>query len=257
MSVERGAYWEQRAIRFGHIDRGLPAVCSYGMPRLYNEAIHVCQRRALSPLLERWHGLDVLDAGCGVGRWSIELAKRGNRVVGLDVSETMVSLARKNAQQTGVDCDFAVGSVVSSRFERRFDVVLTVTVLQHVIDDGEFRAAIRNLAIQLRPGGTLTLLEVAPTRLTSNCDSAVFRARPFSSYRAALIDAGLEIVSVDGVDARLLRTLSLAAMRTLPAPLARALVSAAAPLALPLDFLAGRLFTNACWHKVIVARTPG
>ena len=254
MSFELDAYWEQRAIRFGQVDSGLPAVCSYGMPRPYNEAIHVCQRRALLPLLEQWHGLDVLDAGCGIGRWSIELAKRGNRVVGLDVSETMLSIARNNARRARVDCDFAVGTVASHRFNQRFDVVLTVTVLQHVVHDDEFRAAIRNLASHLKVGGILALLEVAPTRLTSRCDSPVFRARPFSAYQSALTDAGLEIVSVDGVDAQLLRTLSLRAMRTLPPKLARALVSAVAPLALPLDFMAGRLFTNACWHKVIVAR---
>lgn len=257
MSTELGTYWEQRAIRYGRVDRGLPAVCSYGMPRLYNAAIHTCQRRALAPLLAQWRGLDVLDVGCGIGRWSIELARRGNRVVGLDVSETMVALARQNAQQARVECDFTVGSVVSHRFGRRFDVVLAVTVLQHILDDGELETAIRNLASHLEPGGILALLEVAPTRLTSGCDSAVFRARPLSTYSAALASAGLEIMQVAGVDAQILRTLSLAAMRTLPPKVARAFASAAAFVALPADFVAGRLFPDACWHKVIVAKTAG
>jgi 2-polyprenyl-3-methyl-5-hydroxy-6-metoxy-1,4-benzoquinol methylase len=257
MSLELGAYWEQRAIRYGRVDRGLPAVCSYGMPRLYNEAIHACQRRALAPLIAQWHDLDILEAGCGIGRWSVELAKRGNRVVGLDVSQTMVALARDNARQAHVDCDFRVGSVVSHRFDRRFDVVFAVTVLQHVLDDGEFDAAIRNLASHLAPGGVLALLEVAPTRLTSRCDSAIFRARPLSTHRAALAGSGLEIVSVGGVDAQALRTLSLAAMRTLPPKVARALVATAAFVASPLDFVVGRLFPNASWHKVIVAKSAG
>jgi SAM-dependent methyltransferase len=254
MSLELGAYWEQRAIRYGRVDRGLPAVCSYGMPHPYNAAIHACQRRALSALLAEWRGLDILDAGCGVGRWSIELAKRGNRVVGFDLSETMAALARENAERARVDCEFVVGNVVARRFDRRFDVVLAVTVLQHVIDDDEFRAAIRNLASQLKPAGTLVLLEVAPEQLTKTCDSAIFRARPLSAYGAALAEAGLRVANVTGVDAQWLRTLSLAAMRTLPRPLARGFVSVAASLALPVDLLVGRLLPKNCWHKVIVAK---
>jgi SAM-dependent methyltransferase len=227
MSIELAAYWEERAVRYGHVEGGLPAVCSYGMPRLYNEAIDVCQRRALEPLLRQWRALDILDAGCGIGRWSLELARRGNRVVGVDISATMVSLARKNSAAAQVDCEFAVGSIVSHRLDRRFDVVLAVTVL---------------------------LLEVAPTRFTSLCDSDTFLARPLASYRAALRGAGLEIASVRGVDAQVLRKLSVSVMRTLPASLARAVVSAAAPLALPADLVVGRLFPNACWHKVILAK---
>jgi 2-polyprenyl-3-methyl-5-hydroxy-6-metoxy-1,4-benzoquinol methylase len=257
MNAEPNAYWEQRAIRYGHVNRGLPAVCSYGMPRLYNEAIHVCQKRALAPVLAQWHGLDILDAGCGIGRWSIELAKRGNRVTGLDVSPTMVSLARENARRARVECEFAIANVASFRFDRRFDAILAVTVLQHVVDGSDFAAAIRNLASHLKPSGVLALLEVAPTQLTSSCDSAIFRARTLSSYGTLLAGAGLEIVGVRGVDAQLLRKLSIATMRALPTKLARALVALTAPLALPLDLAVGRLFPNACWHKVIVARPAG
>jgi len=255
MSTERAAYWEERALRYGRVDRGLPAVCAYGMPRLYNWAIDTCQRHALSALLARWRDLDILDAGCGVGRWSIELAQRANRVVGLDLSENMIALARENGRRARVDCRFTVGDVSSARLPQRFDVALAVTVLQHVVGDHEFGAAIRNLIAHLKPSGTLVLLEVAPTRLTSSCDSATFRARPLSAYRTQLANANAEIVSVRGVDAQFLRTLQLAAMRKLP--LARAVVAATAPLALPLDLAAGHLFPSRCWHKVIVAKHVG
>jgi ubiquinone/menaquinone biosynthesis C-methylase UbiE len=257
MSAELSAYWEQRAVRYGDVDRGLPAVCSYGMPRLYNEAIHVCQRLALSSLLASWSDLDVLDVGCGIGRWSIEIAKRGNRVVGVDVSQTMVSLARRNARRAGVECEFAVGGAAAFRSKQTFDVVLAVTVLQHVMDDEEFNAAIRNLTRHLKPSGQLVLLEVAPTSLTSSCDSAVFRARSLATYRTSLADAGLSIASIRGADAQLQRTLSLAALRALPTRMGRAVVSLAAPLVLPLDLVVGRLLPDASWHKVIVAKRAG
>ena len=44
MSAE--TYWEQRAQRFAHRGDGLAAVCSYGMPALYNRTIQLSQRRA-------------------------------------------------------------------------------------------------------------------------------------------------------------------------------------------------------------------
>lgn len=257
MSAELGAYWEERAVRFGDVDGGLPAICSYGMPRLYNEAIDACQRAALSSLLASWSSLDVLDVGCGIGRWSIEIAKRGNRVVGVDVSQTMVSLARRNSRRAGVECEFAVGGAAAFRLRQSFDVVLAVTVLQHLVDDAEFSTALCNLTDHLKPGGRLVLLEVAPTSLTSSCDSPVFRARSLSTYRTSLAELGFAIESVRGVDAQLQRTLSLAVLRSLSARLGRAVVSLAAPLVLPLDLIVGRLLPDACWHKVIVARRAG
>jgi SAM-dependent methyltransferase len=254
MSVEPAAYWENRAVRYGEVDRGLAAVCSYGMPRRYNEAIHICQRRALEPLLDEWRGLDVLDAGCGVGRWSVELARRGNRVVGLDISRTMVQLARANAHAANVHGRFEVGSVATAQLGKRFDVVLAVTVLQHLVDERVLDTAIRNLVGHLKPSGMLVLLEVAPTQPVRSCDSATFRAHPLDTWRARLSAAGTEIVSISGVDSRWPRTMLLGAMRKLPAPIARSFVSLAATLALPFDLAAARMLPNSCWHKVIVAK---
>ena len=70
-------YWEQRSRRFAARGAGLAAVCSYGMPELYNRAIQYSQRLALAPHLRVPAGTRVLDVGCGIGRWSRLLAARG------------------------------------------------------------------------------------------------------------------------------------------------------------------------------------
>src|SRR5204862_2371608 len=86
-------YWEERARRFARIERGLPAVCSYGMPRFYNAYIQATQRRALAPFLRVGAGDAVLDVGCGVGRWSLPMAASGADVTGVDLSHSMVTEA--------------------------------------------------------------------------------------------------------------------------------------------------------------------
>lgn len=254
VNTDAATYWQDRATRFGHVGRGLPAVCSYGMPRLYNETIHACQSHALAVWLRRCRDLDVLDVGCGVGRWSLTLASQGNRVLGVDISSRMVELAKTRNDERGLNCEFQVGDAVSFDAARRFDLVLGVTVLQHVVDGADLRDAVFNMARHVRQSGTLILLEVAPTHATDRCDSPIFRTRTFASYAQLLSEAGLNVVEVTGVDIMPLRPLLLPATRILPSWMGRALVTAAALLSLPIDLVASRHFPNACWHKVMVAR---
>ena len=51
----------------------------------------------------------VLDLACGVGRHSIELAKLGYRVTGVDISPAFIERARELAAEAGVDVEFVVG----------------------------------------------------------------------------------------------------------------------------------------------------
>jgi ubiquinone/menaquinone biosynthesis C-methylase UbiE len=250
-------YWEARAARFSRVAAGLPAVCSYGMPRLYNEAIHACQYRALAPHLAACRGCSILDVGCGVGRWTLRLARNGNRVVGVDLSPTMIEVARERAVRERLDCDFRVADVAQLALGTRFDAIFAVTVLQHVVADDQFDRSLRNLAQHLTPGGTMVLLEVAPTTPSPGCESQTFKSRPVERFVDGLRAAGLQTMSVTGVDIVPLRRVILPAMRRMPAFVGRALLTASTLLSLPLDLLASHRLTSLAWHKVIVARHAG
>ena len=54
---------------------------------------------SMFPLLA---GASILDMGCGTGRHSVELAKRGYKVTGVDISVGMLEQARKKAEEAGV-----------------------------------------------------------------------------------------------------------------------------------------------------------
>jgi SAM-dependent methyltransferase len=248
------AYWEDRARRFAGEGDGLAAVCAYGMPEFYNRAIHLEQRLALAPWLNVAAGTRVLDVGCGVGRWSRLLAARGAEVVGVDLSPTMIAQARRRAVADGVagHCRFQMQDLSNLNVGERFDLVLGVTVLQHILDPGALRAALAAMTARLAAGGRMILLEAAPTAAASHCDSTVFRARHRDLYLQLFRDCGLEVRALTGVDPAPFRTRLLPYVRKLPGPLALGLLVLATALSLPIDALFGRRAVTRSWHAVFV-----
>src|SRR6266436_8511173 len=196
------AYWEDRARRFAGEGAGLAAVCAYGMPEFYNRAIQLEQRLALRPWLDVKPGTSVLDVGCGVGRWSRELASRGARVTGIDLSPTMIAQAKQRAAAQGVAerCRFLVQDLALLDAGEKFDLVLGVTVLQHILDPQALRNAMQRMVAHLTERGTVILLEAAPNRAVENCDSSIFRARQRSAYLRLFADCGLRVRAITGVD---------------------------------------------------------
>ena len=78
------------------------------------------------------HGCRVLDAGCGTGAASVELARRGADVVAVDVAATLVNLAReRSAGQHGAGrIEFRVGDMLDPSLGR-FDHVMAMDSLIH------------------------------------------------------------------------------------------------------------------------------
>ncbi|MGH8139230.1 MAG: SAM-dependent methyltransferase [Steroidobacteraceae bacterium] len=248
------AYWEDRAQRFAGEGRGLAAVCSYGMPEFYNRAIHLEQRLALQPWLKVGAGTRVLDVGCGVGRWSRLLAARGAVVTGVDLSPTMIAQAQHRAAAEGVAdrCHFRVQDLSSLDVGEKFDLVLGVTVLQHILDPGALRAALMAMTAHLATGGRMILLEAAPIVHVDRCDTTIFRARQRDVYLDLMRDCGLELRALTGVDPAPFRTQLLPYVRKLPARLSLGLLALATALSLPVDALFGRRAVKRSWHAVFV-----
>jgi magnesium-protoporphyrin O-methyltransferase len=77
-------------------------------------------------------GRRILDAGCGTGALSIAAAERGARVTAIDLSPTLVAIARERAAAAGVldRIAFRSGDMLSSPAER-FDHVVAMDALIH------------------------------------------------------------------------------------------------------------------------------
>jgi SAM-dependent methyltransferase len=247
-------YWEERALRFAGERDGLAAVCAYGMPEFYNRAIHLEQRLALAPWLKVAAGARVLDVGCGVGRWSRLLAARGAKVLGVDLSPTMIVQAQQRAAAEGLAerCRFRVQDLSHLDVGEQFDLVLGVTVLQHILDPGAVRAALAAMTAHLAPGGRMILLEAAPAATVRRCDTTVFRARHRDDYLGMFRDCGLALRALTGVDPAPFRTLLLPHVRRLHGRLSLPLLALATALCLPIDVLFGRRAVARSWHAVFV-----
>jgi SAM-dependent methyltransferase len=247
-------YWEDRAQRFAAEGDGLAAVCAYGMPGFYNLAIHREQRLALEPWLTVGAGTRVLDVGCGVGRWSRLLAARGAEVLGVDLSPTMIAQAQQRAAAEGVAgrCRFQVRDLATLDVGERFDLVLGVTVLQHILDPRALRAALAAMTAHLAAGGRMVLLEAAPVSRVNRCNSTVFRARRRNVYLDLIRDCDLELRALTGVDPAPFRTLLLPYIRKLPVKLSFGLLALATALSLPINAFFGRRAAGRSWHAVFV-----
>jgi SAM-dependent methyltransferase len=98
---------------------------------------------------------DILDAGCGSGVFSLELAKRHPeaQVLGIELDPGLVERANEMARRAGItNVRFQQGDVTRLEFDSAFDLVVSVDNLEHVEDDV---TAMQGLRRALRPGGRL------------------------------------------------------------------------------------------------------
>lgn len=104
--------------------------------------------RAMKP----FEGLNLLDIGCGAGLLSEPLARLGFAVMGIDLAEENIAVARAHAEAGGLAIDYRATPIESLPAEGQFDAITLLEVVEHVPD---VEAFVREAALRLRPGGML------------------------------------------------------------------------------------------------------
>ena len=135
----------------------------------------------------------VLDAGCGTGENALHLASLGLSVLGVDVAETALAIARAKADDRGIEAEFAAADALQlERLGRRFETVLDCGLF-HTFDGDERRRYVASLASVTEHDGTLYLLcfsddgpETGPHPVTQEELRTAFN--PSSGWNVAAIE---------------------------------------------------------------------
>jgi ubiquinone/menaquinone biosynthesis C-methylase UbiE len=100
----------------------------------------------------------VLDAGCGTGENALHIASLGLSVLGVDVAETALAIARAKAERRGIEVEFAAADAFQlERVGRKFETVLDCGLF-HTFDADERPRYVASLASVTEQGGTVYVL---------------------------------------------------------------------------------------------------
>ncbi len=144
IAPDAGAHFDEIAVQYG--DQFKPHVWNHLLERKVRLIAE-----ALPPDVAAGRGLDL---GCGLGEQCLELAKRGFRVFGMDVSQRLAEQARRSGVVV------TAGSALTLPFrDGSLDFVYAVGVLHHLPDRAAQRAAYLEVCRVLKPGGRFIVHE--------------------------------------------------------------------------------------------------
>jgi ubiquinone/menaquinone biosynthesis C-methylase UbiE len=109
------------------------------------------------------NGKSVLDLACGEGFYSRILKKRGAaEVTGIDLSEKMIELARKQEQAIPLQIDYKVGDAKNLVLGKKYDLVVAAYLLNYARNASELLAMFQTIADCLKPGGRFVTVNSNP-----------------------------------------------------------------------------------------------
>lgn len=127
----------------------------------------------------------VLDAGCGTGRIAVHLAGLGYSLVGIDVDDTMLAVARAEAP----DLDWREADLASFDLGERFDLVLLAGNIVPLLEPGTLPAVAARLAAHVAAGGRVVCgFGLDAGHLPAGCP-----VTPLADFDDAMTAAGLRL----------------------------------------------------------------
>jgi 2-polyprenyl-3-methyl-5-hydroxy-6-metoxy-1,4-benzoquinol methylase len=96
-----------------------------------------------------------IDLGCGAGNYAVYLAGKGFTVTGVDISETAIKYAKKNAKDKNVSCDFHRADVLGDlgkEVNKTFDFAYDWELLHHIYPENRNKY-VENVQRLINPGG--------------------------------------------------------------------------------------------------------
>ncbi len=113
----------------------------------------------LERVLDVAPGDRLLDVGCGVGRHVIELARRGYRVTGIDISRGLLGVGERLAREAGIDVEFRHLDARLLNYDSDFDAAYSMCegAFSLVPTDDDNLAILEGMCSAVKPGGRVSV----------------------------------------------------------------------------------------------------
>ncbi len=96
----------------------------------------------------------ILELACGTGRITCELAKSNKSMTGLDLSETMLEVARQKSIQLNLNIDWHLGDMTNFNLNKKFDAIFVgYNSVHHILTNQDFRNFLKCIKLHLKPNG--------------------------------------------------------------------------------------------------------
>ncbi len=124
--------------------------------------------------------LDILEVACGIGRYAVEFAKRGYRVVGIDVGQPLLAQAAQAAGDAGVTVEFLLQAASELTEPAHFDFVLAYWHVIGSMTDEEIKKHFAAIQAALKPGCTFLYVFQGPRAVPSRKGETVKPVRDWA-----------------------------------------------------------------------------
>lgn len=154
-------FWDRRYAVYGHTGYMDELIYSYDQPMRLKAVKNALSRSGIT-LNSDCH---VLDAGCGVGDLINELSKKKINVTGVDISAEVITKCQQKFK------DLQNVTFLKSKLEEipfpheSYDLVVSITVLQHILDPNMFSKALKNIVRVTKRGGHILIFESSPIKI--------------------------------------------------------------------------------------------
>jgi 2-polyprenyl-3-methyl-5-hydroxy-6-metoxy-1,4-benzoquinol methylase len=177
-------------------DAGDDSGLTYSNP-IEDAVMYPIYQQLLNDLKVAVNGGNILDVGCGSGRWVRYFFERFSpaSLTGIDFTRASVDLLNRRYATGPVATHFRVADLTQPELDlgQKFDLINVMNVLFHIPEPDRFMHAMRNLAAHLAPGGRIVTTEYLP-RQTMRTNWMLVRSR--YDFEAAATAVGLRIIAV-------------------------------------------------------------
>lgn len=185
---------------------------AYYYNAFYKDKDYVKEARQIDEILKKYgkNIHSVINYGCGTGKHDIELSRIGYSCTGIDLSETMIAIAKQNSKNEEKKIDFSVADIRKFEPEKKYDAVISLFhVMSYQNSNEDIRAAFQSARKALERDklflfdlwygpGVLTDPPVVRVKEVEDDQYRLIRiARPVMHDERNIVDVNYEVLIID------------------------------------------------------------